>query len=322
MNFSVDPWTPDYAAPFDADAPQPGAANGGPNAAPAATVDEQVEVAPADWAPRTPPAGAAAPGTILFVDGVQRIDAWVWIRTPDGGARPGIAASYAAGVTCCDGKAHVAAVEVRRGLFSAAAAEPINARRVVYRPYGASGETPDHLRHAVQQRMGELEVELAGRCGPADLIVVDGPLRGRQNVPGAAGFIKTHNVRYLSEATHPVVGRLQAGQRTPLFLMTTSWTRYSWYVRLPCPVGHPWSGIVRCEASADQPAAAAIAIADMTAATLPRFASTAHKDPRAPQNLYPIGGLERTLKHRLGDPALLFRELRSAAHRSAPPAAG
>lgn len=319
VNFSVEPWTPDYAAPFDADAP---ASAAGPNAAPDPAVDEQVEAAAADWAPRTPPAAAATPGTIMFVDGVQRIDAWVWIRTPDGGVRPGIAASYAAGVTCCDGKARVAGIEVRRGLFSAAPAQPINARRVVYRPYGAGGETTDQLRHAVQQRMSELEVELAGRCGPADLIVVDGPLRGRQNVPGAAGFIKTHNVRYLSDVTHPVVGRLAAGQRTPVFLMTTSWTRYSWYVRLPGPIGHPWSGIVRCEASADQPAADAIAVADMTAATLPRFASTAHKDPRAPQNLYPIGGLERVLKHRLGDPGLMMRELRSAAHRSAGPAAG
>lgn len=308
MNFTIEPWSPDYAAPFDADVAEPGAA-------PVADVDEQVETPAADWAPRVP-GPAPVPDTILFVDGVQRIDAWVWVRTADGGVRPGICASYAAGITCCDGKARVADVEVRRGLFSAAPVEPINARRVVYRPYGATGETPDQLRHAVQQRMGELEVELARKCGPADLIVVDGPLRGRQNVPGAAGFIKTHNVRYLSESAHAVVGRLAAGQRTPLFLMTTSWTRYSWYLRLPGPDAQPWSGIVRCEASADQPVADAIAVADATAATLPRFASKPHKDPRAPQNLYPIGGLERMLKHRLGDPALLYRELRSAAHGS------
>ena len=48
-------------------------------------------------------------------------------------------------------------------------------------------------------------------------------------------------------------------------------------------------------------------------ATLPRFASAPHKDPRAPQNLYPISGLERVLRRRLGDPLLILRALRSAA---------
>jgi hypothetical protein len=48
-------------------------------------------------------------------------------------------------------------------------------------------------------------------------------------------------------------------------------------------------------------------------ATLPRFASSPHKEPRAPQNLYPIAGLERALRRRLGDPALLYRELARSA---------
>ncbi|MFS8586536.1 MAG: hypothetical protein FWJ72_15825, partial [Acidimicrobiia bacterium] len=53
--------------------------------------------------------------------------------------------------------------------------------------------------------------------------------------------------------------------------------------------------------------------ADVVAATLPRFASQPHNDPRAPQNLHPIAGLERELKRRLGDAALLERALRAAA---------
>ena len=48
-------------------------------------------------------------------------------------------------------------------------------------------------------------------------------------------------------------------------------------------------------------------------ATLPRFASQEHKDPRAPQNLYPIAGLERALRRRLGDARLLYRSLREAS---------
>jgi hypothetical protein len=70
---------------------------------------------------------------------------------------------------------------------------------------------------------------------------------------------------------------------------------------------------VRCETSAELPLADVRTLADRTAATLPRFASRPHKDPRAPQNLYPIAGLERELRRRLGDPGLLYRALRAVA---------
>jgi hypothetical protein len=56
-----------------------------------------------------------------------------------------------------------------------------------------------------------------------------------------------------------------------------------------------------------------VALADRIALTLPRFASEAHKDARAPQNLYPIAGLERELRHRLGDSGVLYRALRRAS---------
>ena len=56
-----------------------------------------------------------------------------------------------------------------------------------------------------------------------------------------------------------------------------------------------------------------VVLFDLVAATLPRFASEAHKDPRAPQNLYPIAGLEHRLRHLLGDQLVLDRALRRAA---------
>ena len=49
------------------------------------------------------------------------------------------------------------------------------------------------------------------------------------------------------------------------------------------------------------------------ASETPPLASVPHKDPRAPQNLVPIGGLERELRHRLGDQHILYRALRAAA---------
>ncbi len=110
-----------------------------------------------------------------------------------------------------------------------------------------------------------------------------------------------------------MIGSLQAGQRTPVFRMGTSWDRHSWYLRLPCLPSAPWAGIVRVECSPDLPVDEVVALANLSQVTLVRFASTEYKDARAPQNLYPIAGLERELRRRLGDSRLLYRALRATA---------
>ncbi len=143
--------------------------------------------------------------------------------------------------------------------------------------------------------------------------MIDGPLRGRQHLPRTLGFIKTHHSEYLPPEQHAIVSLLGSGQRTPVFLIGSSWDRHTWYLRLPCPPGAPWAGVARVECSADLKAVDAIALANLSQATLCRYASDEYKDARAPQNLYPIGGLERELRHRLGDAKLLFRALRRAA---------
>jgi hypothetical protein len=143
---------------------------------------------------------------------------------------------------------------------------------------------------------------------------VDGPLRKREHLPRALGYIKSHRSSYLPPELNALVGTLATGQRTPVFLMGTSWERHSWYLRLPRASGPPWSGVVRVECSADLATADVIRLAGLSQTCLARFASTRYKDPRAPQNLYPISGLERELRRRLGDPRLLYRALsRSAA---------
>jgi hypothetical protein len=95
--------------------------------------------------------------------------------------------------------------------------------------------------------------------------------------------------------------------------MGTSWDRHSWYLRLPGPAGAPWSGVVRIECAADLPVSEVTRLAGLSQRSLGRFASDSYKDSRAPQNLYPIAGLERELRRRLGDPRLLYRALREAA---------
>src|SRR5206468_371914 len=131
-------------------------------------------------------------------------------------------------------------------------------------------------------------------------------LRGRRALPRAIGYVKSHNTFYLSAELTRVVTGLRAGQRSPVFRLSNL---YSWYLRLPGPTGSPWGGVVRIECSGDLSPEDAVALADRSAVTLPRFASSPYKDPRAPQNLVPIAGLERRLRNLLGDPKLLHRTL-------------
>ena len=316
MKFAVDPWDPSYGTSLDSELGES-----------AAEVALDVELPVAQWRPIDPDPAVEPPAAVFFVDGVRRIDAQVWVDESgdDGEASPALCASYAAGVVCCcrSGGAHLVAAHVRRGLFTTAkdaadvptAAGTYRANRTAALPDVGPGQV---LSLAVQRELGDTELEAAalardGHGVDDDLLVVDGPLRGRQHLPRAIGFVKTHRSQYLPPHLGAVIAELRSGQRTPVFGLGSSWERYTWYLRLPCRPGAPWAGVVRVECSAELTTAQAVALAARSQVTLGRFASTEYKDSRAPQNLYPIAGLERELRRRLVEPNLLYRALRRAA---------
>jgi hypothetical protein len=314
VRFAVDPWDPSYGTSLDTELGES-----------AAQVALDVELPAAEWQPIDPDPAAVPPEAVLFVDGVRRVDAQLWVEDGSSEASPALCASYAAGVVCCcrDGGAHLITADVRRGMFTTAdSADDVHTTAGTYRATRTAAH-PDVapaqlLSLAVQRELAdtELAAAAAARSGHGvadDLLVIDGPLRGRQHLPRVIGFVKTHRSDYLPPQLGGVVATLRTGQRTPVFRLGSSWERHTWYLRLPCRPGAPWAGIVRVECSADLPAAEAVAHAARSQATLPRFASTEYKDSRAPQNLYPIAGLERELRRRLGEPNLLYRALRRAA---------
>jgi hypothetical protein len=309
MRFTVDPWDPAYGASLDTEMQ-----------ASEAPVVVDVECAPASWAPRTPPADTPVPGALVFVDGVRRLEARTWIeeRGPSGlASEAGIFASYAAGAVRCDGRAEIVDVEVGRGLYSPAAPlHDVDTTAGYFVAHATTDATPESLMYAVHSDMADAEVCIAERARRRgdELLLLDGPLRKRAHVPDAVGIVKTHHVRYLPPDLDRIVGALRHGDRTPVFRVDAQpFSRYSWYVRLPGPAGGPWAGIVRCEATGALPAEAVAHLADRVTAALGPFASEPHKDARAPQNLYPIAGLERELRHRLGDSGVLYRALRRAS---------
>ena len=312
MRFTVDPWDPGYGASVESELTE---------STSVPTTD--IECTDDEWRPIAPTGRALAADTALFVDGVRRIEARAWI---EGGIEPvpGVFASWAAGVVRCDQKARIEAIEVARGVFAPSAALddiPTSCGRFVASP--TTNARPETLNTKINTCMTEVEARVAERTrrSGSELIVLDGPLReSTKELRDAVGVVKSHDVKYLPTALDRVVGDLEAGERTPVFLLDARFRKFSWYLRLPGPPGGPWAGIVRCEASATLRAEQAIRLADRVAATLPRFASEPHKDPRAPQNLYPIGGLERELRHRLGDPAVIYRALRTASAAAPAPA--
>lgn len=300
MRYTVESWSPDQGAssePAMTDASEP----------PKLDVELPVE----RWAPITP--GSPGADVVVFVDGVRRVDANIWIERERDLPTLGLCAVYAAGAVLADGSAaSMVEAVVDRGLFTSAVdAEDLETRNGTYRAHLSPGETAEDLWLAIQAQMGRQEGEVARRFD-APLVVVDGPLSHGRHPDGVVGYIKRQHTNYLPPELRHVLLDLPTGRRTPMFLIGGRSNRYSWYQRLGIGAG-PGSGLVRCETSAVMSVGDAIALADRVAATLPRYASEPHKDGRAPQNLYPIAGLERALRRRLGDPQLMERALRLAA---------
>jgi hypothetical protein len=305
VRFTIDPWDPSYGASVQTDLA---------DAVSVPTVD--IERPAEAWAAIRPDASAAPNGVVLCVDGVRRIEARTWI---EGGVEPvpGVFASWAAGVVRCDRRAQLVDVEVGRGVFAPTPAlADVHTNCGRFLASSTADARPETLNTAINTRMTEVEARVAERSrrSTGELIVLDGPLReSTRHLPEAVGVIKSHDVKYLPVELDRVIATLLPGERTPVFRIAARFPRFSWYLRLPGPAGGPWAGIVRCEAGPALSADAVVALAGGVAATLPRFASEPHKDARAPQNLYPIGGLERELRHRLGDAGVLYRALRKAS---------
>ena len=307
MRFAVETWEPEYGTPGDTDA-----------------LDASTDVVTADverplvaWEPQTPPP-SDPPEVVYFVDGVRRIDARIWV-TGEERVIGGSCATVAAGtVACSHSTATVIDARIVRGVFAppTEGVGPIETSAGVYEYFPVRSGSPEDLYLGIHERMTDLETQTVPRARSDDLIVFDGPLR-RRTTERSVGLVKTQHVQYLDDTQLPVVGALGPGQRTPLFLIgSRGSTRWSWYLRLPSLRIHSWAGIVRCESPGAGTVEAAASFADMVTSNLQRFASEPHKESRAPQNLYPIKGLESTLRRRLGDQRLLERALRTAAARS------
>ena len=234
-----------------------------------------------------------------------------WINAEDDLSSPGICATVAAGIVYTSPTQAICKdISVKRYFLTAATtAQSIHTAQGDYMLFLLSDDSPEQRLSGITRVMLALEIEVSTNVPTDQLVVYDGPLRSRDTL-NSVGMIKTHHKMYLEDNPKRVLMNLPPGHCTPIFQILGREPRYSWYLQLPGKKAHPLAGIVRCEISASRSIDEARLLANRISATLPKFASEPHKDPRAPQNLYPIAGLERQLKRRLGDQRLLDHSLR------------
>jgi hypothetical protein len=295
-----------------------------------AVVDTAVETS--DWVPVVPP-GGSLPGRVFFVDGVRRIEHRLLVEE---GARTlfGLLGSFGVGAAAVSGErtrhARIGHEEVGRvavvggGLQVAPfrAEVPGAARRgtrIDFVPEAVPENTPVAPMDGLQKAMRRREAALAEALSfDADVVYLDGPLT--YLTPGDApvvGFVKRLQREYLSAAQSTILRRLVTGQRTPVFLIKDAEARYSWYQKIGGgrPIDSALTGVVRLEVSAGLALGRVRGLADASARLIPPFASDPAHDPRAPQNLFPIGGLETRLRRLLGDALLVRRAIESQLQR-------
>jgi hypothetical protein len=270
--------------------------------------------------PIAPP--AVPPGPVWFVDGVRRVELRV-VADRDGLRVPGLFGSFAVGSVVCDGAARFAEQRTCRAVVLCCGVLPerveiaCGSARLDFDPATDPGSDPNRPLARLQELMRAQEEALAATllAAGASLVLVDGPLplRTDGSAQPVVGVVKRFVRRYLEPEHERLLGRLRPGERTPLFgLMDrdAELRAYSWYTRLAemRPPWHDHAGIVRCEVRAGVRLAGAMALADRVTALLPRFAGRP-ADPRTPQNLAPVAGLESWLRHRMGDHAMVRRAL-------------
>jgi hypothetical protein len=318
MRISVQAWSPEYGAEVDV----------GPEEASAEDVDVTCEKR--GWAPIGPKRWSPDGREIVFVDGTRRTDARIFV-TPDGSGRavPGVAGSIGVGAVACSPPpnraaaavpAHIAGTRVTRWLAVGGGVEAAltGGPGLEYGALPVAAFALEDLVLALHHQMRATEAALAVELAADDRVVfIDGPLAAMRPGPRPViAMIKSHDRRYLGPDHEAILDALGCGERTPIFYFGGPHrARYSWYLRL-CEVDaemHGWHGLVRCEVPAAHTVAAAAALADLSAMLLPHYASEQHWDPRAPQNLVPVAGLERHLRHLLGDRSLAYRKIRAAA---------
>jgi uncharacterized protein len=308
----LDPWSADYDASIQL-----------PDPADEKPAPVRCDVESTAWAAIRPLQPPASP--LAFVDGVRRIEHRLLVAD-EGRTLYGLLGSFAVGAVCANGTAHVTRADVHRiacvgggVLLPEAFVVPFGrGGPLAFAPEAAAENTPTAPLQGLQNAMRRAEAVLAEEMAGPDLpVLLDGPLSYLAHQGPVVGFVKRLVRSYLPVREAALLVPLAVGERTPLFLIEDAlYPRYSWYARLARgrAIQSPLAGVVRLETGTRRGLLPTRELADAITAALPALPSTARHDPRAPQNLHPIGGLEARLRHLLGDAHLVRRAVEARLH--------
>lgn len=330
MKLRLDPWATDYDTAFHAEDHEAGS-----------RVSADVEVS--RWQPIDPdPAATISAERLLFLDGSRRSEARVLLEDERRQVAFGAIGSFGVGVVdCCPQQRRRAAFlnpedaaeapgvvrlcTVGSGHRLEAFEVVPRLRRVLgklsYRVVSTEKTDAEAVVRQLQFSMLEAERQLAARLSgafPEALIITDGPRPRMGYGPQVVGYVKTIHALGLGDEQLEVVRSLEQGQRSPIYLKTDqdeSQQIFEWFLRLrdPRPWLYSFAGMVRLQAYAgpkpDPRLSEVRRLADGLARLLPRFATRAHQDPRAPQQLLPVRALERELGRRMGNAQVVRRRI-------------
>ncbi|MBO1435651.1 hypothetical protein [Meiothermus sp. CFH 77666] len=324
MPWKLEAWNPEYALPERVGGEDEGSG-----------LEEIKTHYEGHWTARTPAWVVPDDWPIVYlVDGRQRIDAQI----ADARGRRALLATVIAGAVLRDGagirpigeplKEHIL-------LHSADLEEPLPPGLSHYRPIQTPRSDPASLRARVTEQMRRLEARLVNELtddplsgqspdGPVQraggLVIVDGqifPGEVPYKAPGQIlGYTKTQAATYLGPEEQALLYTLEPYQRTPIFSIPGYALHrrvdvFSWYVRLPLEPSAPFYGgaaLLRVETPTLEPAEAS-KLADLSVSLFCALASSPARDPRAPQNLIPIGGLEQWLGRHMGQGEVIRRRI-------------
>jgi uncharacterized protein len=301
----LDPWMPEYEGSVEID----------PTETNVAGIDCSVE--DSEWRAVEQCRPDAVP-TFYFIDGVRRTDARVMAWSLSGLIH-GLLGTVAAGAVRSKGpdavfdRCDVGRFLVLSGGNRRSEAISVGEFKLEFEGFASLATAPADLAGELQELMRQLEAKVAESViGDDRLVFIDGPLAYISSLGAVVGVIKRISQPYLDTTRFALVTSLAIGQRTPLFLISDGKRdRYSWYLRIGerRHFDHVLTGIVRLEVRAVAGLETAKQLATLSAGSLVRFASTAMRDPRAPQNLVPIGALETELRRRMGDSLIVRRAI-------------
>jgi hypothetical protein len=272
-----------------------------------------------------------ATARVAFVDGVRRIDMHGVV---DGNPPSyGVFGSVAAGcMQMCGAHAHdttdALCGEVVKHYFVTNCPDPdITSLKLVsdpscpfdvqYEVHLSTSHDPADFGQELNNLMQELEHRVAQeRVDRTDVqaVVTDGPIPYEHQLAAGtgklAGIIKNVQEAYLQHDQFATVLDLKAAERTPIFEIrypgSSGSSKMSFFLRLRSVTAFSsnMANLVRIELPV-MGLTDATHLANLASAIAVHYSSNLWGDTRAPQNLYPVGALETTLKNRLGDQRFL-----------------